>query len=282
MRYFSLEQLHWLSAEGKDDDVHGVSSQAPRDRSSHMSLQRRRFPLVGSLPLLQASWPGPTGTTGTIWVSERMNLPLKLPSGRRGCRGVWGYIPPIAAPCSAPPWAKISKDRDPTPCPAPGSTCPAGKRIVLLFNGNFLHATHATASYSISGIPKKLGCGFPACLQLDWICVPTDGLATHESAAQTCVCSLKPPCQSNVSLWWGRLIGLSLPVSEPPPLTCIPSENMVREGWGCLQPCAGGAGAPMAPGCQDKAGAAATLCPTHCPCRLLRGTPCLAGTWARA
>lgn len=107
------------------------------------------------------------------------------------------------------------------------------------------------------------------------------------SAVQTRVCSPQPPCQSNVSLRSGRLTGLPAPCPSPGVWVTFPhlypsTENMVRGAWGCLQPCAGGAGAPMAPGCQDKAGAAATLCPTHCPCWLLRGAPCLAGTWARA
>lgn len=49
-----------------------------------------------------------------------------------------------------------------------------------------------------------------------------------------------------------------------------------------LQPCAGGAGAPLSPGCQDEARAAAMLCPLTVLAGHSEGPHVQASTWVRA
>lgn len=64
-----------------------------------------------------------------------------------------------------------------------------------------------------------------------------------------------------------------------PPFACTPGGG---QQWVCSQPCAGGAGAPLCPGCWDEARAAAMLCPLVVLAGNSEGPHVQASTWVRA
>lgn len=96
---------------GKDDGVHGASSQA-------VAMQPDRASALRCVHLLWAplSWLLLTSIAGAVQVPRPMSLSSKLfsgvTSGTRWYRGVWVCIHSIAAPYPALLWAKVSKDGD--------------------------------------------------------------------------------------------------------------------------------------------------------------------------